>query len=141
MALLQDIEKASAALGSHRTNCNNDDAYLNIARKMKESMKATAKMSKVLDDLAKEVKQANQKELTKEQQKEFDAAESDMASASVYVLWSQVGSYSDDFAKDHRRWSKPSSASSSRAPSAPSRRQSLETRSSSLLNRVITAGS
>jgi len=104
MALLQDIEKAAELVDLHRVNCNNDDAYLNIARKMKESEKAAMKMKKVLDDLAKEVKEGNPKELTKEQQKEFDAAEREMVSASVYFLWSKVGSYSDEFAKAHLKY-------------------------------------
>ena len=103
MALLQDIEKASEVVGKHRGNCNNEDAFTKIADKMKECLKASLKMEKLLDDLADEVKKGDLAELTKDQQREFDAAEKAMAAASVYVLWNGGATYCENFSKDHMK--------------------------------------
>ena len=55
------------------------------------------------DDLADEVKKGNLAELTKDQQREFDAAEKAMAAASVHVLWNGGATYCESFSKDHMK--------------------------------------
>ena len=102
MALSQDIEKAFTAMVKYCTDVECYDTWLGCGKDMKEHAALSRDMVKLLQALDKEVTK-DQKELTKEQQRDMEACFKVWTKTDLYGQWTSMARYCDTFLADFRK--------------------------------------